>query len=326
MHTRADLRAGGHGHQMAVAGLHGLLGGKIQRIGVVAAAHGDVVLVVAGGEDNALLGRELDVLAVLVPADNADDLPALFHELHGGRLIVEVDLVLVGFAERLHGGNHLAREERAFQIAVAVLVDVVLAVALLIGVEAGLVQFGNKPVHRFLGAIHVALPELRVVPVIVELVVKVDVLPHADLGGLLLDDLGAQMALGDDHGLLLQHGNGCAALIGGDGRGHACGPGADDNDVVLMLFGKRRDFVRDDRGLRDHGIKILRERGGLLRMSLHLRERLAGQGETERCGGARLQKASSVHFHRNSPRFRFWVAHNSFAAFIIPGLWTFGKL
>ena len=289
-----DLAARPHDHLVAVTGLVELLALEVLEVGQVVGAHVHVVLVVARGHDDALAGVELDVVAVLVLADDTADAAAVLHELLGGRLVVDVHALLLGHAGQ---GDHAvagvvglrAEERRDVVHLVAVDLDdgALLLVALVNDLRAALGGLLDDPLHGLAGVPGPVLEHLAVRAVGVLLHLERDEGLHAGGVGVLQVDARAGVALGDGRGLLLHERDLGARLAGGEGGGHAGGAGADDDDVIVLRVG---DLARVD------GVGRLEERGrGDLGFKRRALGRLGGLREArggDACGGqpASLEK------------------------------------
>ena len=96
------------GHDVAVAGLLVLLLVVAVHVRAPALDHGLVVHVVAGGQDDALGGVELDVLAALILGNDAGHLAVGVHQLDGGGVEEGLQIGVLGLHILQHGGQHVA--------------------------------------------------------------------------------------------------------------------------------------------------------------------------------------------------------------------------
>ena len=230
------LCADQHTHKLAVAGLGELLFLKQGRIRAIARNHSGIVLVVAGGENNTLVGVEADVGTVLGTAYDAAYLAAVGNKLNGGSFIVEVDAELLSIFRQCSGGlKHASGEERAAQVAVTVLVLMVKGLLLHHVLEADLIKVIEIPVHRLAGALYIHAIEGQIRAVVVCRVQLVQESRHAGGRALFRDDCRTAHALGDGGTALLQHADGNALLKGFDcGRKARCS--GTDHDYIIGLF------------------------------------------------------------------------------------------
>ena len=280
------LGADPHAHLVAVARLADLLLVQVSGVGTVVAHHLVVVLVIARGEDDALGGVEAHVLVVLVERDDARDAAVLHHELLGGRVVEELDAVLLlGELGQLHDALGIALRRlavadgvpvcgvlvRGRKVALAHVMPVLVALELL-----GAIQHVHDGLFAAVGP-DVEQGALRAV-----LALRHQLAQNLlDAGGvaLVVQEACRGAALGDGGAHLLQHGHAHALLAGGHGGRDACGAGADDDDVVVVRL---HDLVIRD-GLRSR--EEARGAGGLLSRGGFGGDGTAGAGSGEACGG-----------------------------------------
>ena len=299
-HAGAEL----HGHEDAVASLAELLAVEAEDVGAVALDEAVVVLVIAGGEDDAHGGVELDVLAVGVLAHNAGHGAVLaLDELDAGGLVVEVDAALLGQVGQGHDELEVALGLGAIVPLVADGLGTVLVHVFLGGDVCGRVTrlFGAQaqPAHGLTGVVGVVLHQAAVGAPVDALHVTANVVLDA-LGVAHLElDAALVGALGDADGLLLEHAGRGALLNRGQGRGHAAGAAAHHDDVIGVLSGELGDG-----GNLNGGALVVR--GACALGVLDLGCGLVGQcdaaqsGACDAGGTGSLEEVPAVHLHRST--------------------------
>ena len=243
MGNRLDLAASPHGHLNAVASLVVLLAAQVMQVGQIVIHHLVVVLVIARGKNNALLGIELDV-AISALGDNARDAAVgIAHELLRLGVIENLDALLFGIVGQ---GAH--------------------AVARVIGLRAEIDgQIAQRiPIHGFhrrgplfgrignlgadlLGQIEnpgngltrILRPQLYLSAVTAELVLFQQRGHHCGNArgvGTVKKNARSGIALRNRSRFFLDKGNGRASLFGGNRGRNACSASADNHDIVFLCF------------------------------------------------------------------------------------------
>ena len=262
--------AGLDGKDVAVAGAVDDFLVELLDVRAEAADHGGVVFIGAGREDDGL-GIELDVVAVEILADTADDgTVGVFDELDNRRAEVNLQLVTVLLLRVLEDagderavvaglGAEPGGEDLDLFIAEVIGLGTVVPDA---GVDGGgvlilgdavlvfpLGLFGDAALladelQSLFGALDIGLEQLAVVAPAVDGGGEGQPFLEAALGGAGLDDGGGAVALGHGNRFLLQHSDrraelGCAHR--GDDTGSA---GAGDDHIDIDFLGKAGDGVK----------------------------------------------------------------------------------
>ena len=236
--------AGHHAHKLPVASFVHLFLLEGKGVRQVLFDHVIVILVIAGGDDNALGGIELQDGSVLAACEYARDSIAVFYQLYAGALVMHVYLIPEVFRKADGRGVHTAFvvEHNSGCASLGVLEHTQLFAIVR---NAGFVCFLAVPGNGF-GAVFSPYVVKRPGGAVRTKLAK---RMHEMLGGKLVGSLGVQVAasgsLGDSVHLFLDEAYVCAGLVGGDGCGNAAGAGTDDDDVVGLLLVK----LGDGRGL-----------------------------------------------------------------------------
>ena len=181
---------------------------------------------------------------VLGTAYDAAYLAAVGNKLNGGSFIVEVDAELLSIFRQCSGGlKHASGEERAAQVAVALLILMVKGLLLHHVLEADLIKVIEIPVHRLAGALYIHAIESQICAVVVCCVQLVQESRHAGGRALFRDDCRTAHALGDSGATLLQHADGSALFKGFDCGRQTSGSGTDNNHVICLFIVEGSDRI-----------------------------------------------------------------------------------
>ena len=243
MGNRLNLAAGPHGHFNAVASFVVLLATQIMQIGQIVIHHLVVVLVIARGKDNALLGIELDI-AIGALGDNARDAAfRIAHELLRLGAIENLDALLFGIVGQ---GTHTVarviglRAEIDGQIAQRIPIHGLHRRGPLLGrvgnLGANLLGQIENPRNRLAGILG---PQFNLGTIAAELVLLEQRRYNSGNArgvGTVKKNARGGITLRNRSRFFLDKGNGRASLFGGNRGRNARGACANNHDVVFLCF------------------------------------------------------------------------------------------
>ena len=302
----AHLGAGPHGglQARAVAEVDGLM--QALRVGGVVVQHLGIAHIVAGSHDDALVGTQQHMSAVLSLADGTRHAAVLHEQLHAGGL--EEDLGALG----LHG---IADDERALLMALVMEVGVgmeehlmpvaVHRVVVGLRLAAALGRSLGPPGQRLLG---VAGPGLYLAQVGAVVALVVDEGQHrldAGLVRLRQVDGSAHVAGGLHDGQTLQRAHRGARLERGVHGGKPRLARADDHDVVGVLLVELGDLGRLLQKARAHVGRAV-----LGRCSARVRHLLLGSAARQRAGAGGGDGGEAAELEQVAARNIHSVSHD----------------